>query len=129
MNILTIEQIQNYVRKNDYVLFNFTAIGKNYVSICLKHKTGNRKNKPDKPLIGRIYNEESFRVLYEIYQITKTMKLRYLKRADFRHEYYYLFIRGLDAHFQIDGSFGKDFFDEAIARYQNQFEILRQIFQ
>ncbi len=129
MKILNMKQIQDYVSKNDYVLLIFKAIGKNYVSICLKHQTSNRKNKPDKPLSGRIYDEESFRVLYKIYQITKFIKFRYLKRTDFHHECYYLFIKGLDSHLQLGGNLDKDFFDEAVLKLQNQFEILKQVFQ
>lgn len=129
MNILTIKHIEDYVKKNDYVLIRFTGIGKNYVDISLRHKVGHGyEHTKDKPLIGRIYNEKSLQDLYHIYKVTKPMRFRYLNDYNIRYEVYYFFIEGLEAQLGLSGLNSK-FFDEVVDRFKKQYEILKKVFQ
>ena len=68
MQTISFEDIEKFVIKG-YTLLEFTGCGKNYVGIRLSYDDQGKKNFRGKAIHGRMYNIESLKVLYKIYQV------------------------------------------------------------
>lgn len=126
MKILTIKQIEDYVRIG-YTELTFTACGKDYVGISLVYETVKRRRLDDKPLKGRIYNEKSFQILYRLYKASNfSIRLKFIPSDGYMSDDFLIHVHGLEP---IRSMFFKDLFDKAKEKFEKQFEILRQAFQ
>lgn len=126
MKRLTLRQIEDYVRIG-YTELTFTGSGKNYVGISLVHETIKRREPNDKPLKGRVYNEESFQLFCRLYKVINLpIRLKFTASDGNMSEDFLLNVYGLE---RIRSMFFKDLFDKAKIKFEKQFEILKQVFQ